>query len=214
MSDAFLHERLYRGPAVIERLAAARIALCGAGALGSHLADNLVRQGARHLRVSDRDRVEAHNVGTQLYDEGEVGAHKVDALRSRLFRAAGVEIEATAKALDERNVAKQLRDAELVVDTFDNSASRGLVTQHCRATGTPCLHLGMNAGYGEVRWNEGYQVPADVVGPDVCAYPLARNLILVVVALGGEAILRFLADGAREGYSFTLRDLAINRESD
>src|SRR5689334_8179894 len=105
MSDAFLHERLYRGPGVIERLARARIVLCGAGALGSHLADNLARQGARHLTVIDRDRVEAHNIGTQLYDEGDVGARKVDALRARLFRAAGVEIEAEAKALDERNAA-------------------------------------------------------------------------------------------------------------
>jgi molybdopterin/thiamine biosynthesis adenylyltransferase len=214
MDDALLHERLYRGSAALERLAGARIVLCGAGALGSHLADNLVRQGARQLTVVDRDRVESHNIGTQLYDEGDVGAFKAEVLRTRLFRAAGVEIAAVAKALDERNVAKLLRGADLVLDTFDNSAARALVTQHCRTAALACLHLGMNADYGEVRWNETYRVPADVLAPDVCAYPLARNLILIVVALGAEAALRFLVDGAREGYSFTLRDLATNRESD
>jgi len=214
MTDALLHERLYRGSDALEKLARARVVLCGVGALGSHLADNLVRQGVRHLRVIDRDRVESHNVGTQLYDEGDVGGFKADVLRARLFRAMGVEIEAVAKELSERNIATLVRGADLVVDTFDNAAARGLVTAHCRATALPCLHLGMNADYGDVRWNETYRVPADVLAPDVCAYPLARNLILIVVALGSEAALRFLLAGARESYSFTLRDLAINRESD
>jgi molybdopterin/thiamine biosynthesis adenylyltransferase len=212
MDDALLHERLYRGTAALERLAAASIVLCGAGALGSHLADTLVRQGTRRLTVVDRDRVAAHNIGTQLYDEGDAGAFKAEVLRARLFRAAGVEITTVAKALDERNVAKLLRGADLVLDTFDNSASRALVTAHCRAAALPCLHLGLNADYGEVRWNETYRVPADVLAPDVCAYPLARNLILIVVALGAEVALRFLAAGARESYSVTLRDLTINRE--
>src|SRR5687768_2387702 len=61
------HETLYRGTDVIARLAAVRVTLCGAGALGSHLTDNLVRQGVRSLRVIDHDTVESHNVGTQLY---------------------------------------------------------------------------------------------------------------------------------------------------
>lgn len=212
MDDALLHERLYRGAEALAKLGVVRVVVCGAGALGSHLADNLARQGVRHLTVVDRDRVEAHNLGTQLYDEGDVGGFKAEVLRARLFRAMGVEIEAVARELTERNVAKLLRDADLVVDAFDNSAARGLVTANCRANGLPCLHLGMNADYGEVRWNESYRVPADVLAPDVCAYPLARNLILIVVALGSEAALRFLLDGTRESYSFTLRDLAINRE--
>jgi len=56
----------------------------------------------------------------------------------------------------------------------------------------------MNADYGEVRWNEVYQVPADVVEGDVCDYPLARNLILLVVAAGSEAVLRYVLDGQKE----------------
>ena len=91
MPGKFHHERLYRGPEALARLAATRLTLCGAGALGSHLADNLARQGFTRLRVIDRDRVEGHNVGTQLYGEAEVGAWKVEALRNRLFRS-GVRV--------------------------------------------------------------------------------------------------------------------------
>src|SRR5437588_10661619 len=102
MAHILHHERLYRGADALARLAAVRVTLCGAGALGSHLADNLIRQGFGPLRVIDRDRVEEHNVSTQLYGESDVGAWKVEVLRNRLFRAAGVEVEALAKELTPR----------------------------------------------------------------------------------------------------------------
>src|SRR5262249_22991156 len=155
------HEQIYRGADGLEKLAATRLTLCGAGALGSHLADNLVRQGFGPPRVIDRDRVEEHNVSTQLYGESDVGAWKVEVLRNRLFRAAGVEVDAVAKELTERNARSLLQDGGLVVDTFDNSASRRLVQEQCRALGLPCLHVGLFADYGEVVWDEHYRVPND-----------------------------------------------------
>src|SRR5271169_2453379 len=99
MADKFLHEAIYRGGELLPKLASQPLTICGAGALGSQLADNLARQGFQQMRVIDRDRVEEHNVGTQLYGQSEVGAWKVEVLRQRLFRATGVEIEAVRKEL-------------------------------------------------------------------------------------------------------------------
>src|SRR5436309_7450242 len=127
MADKFHHEAIYRGSDQIAKLADERLTICGAGALGSHLADNLARQGFRQWTVIDRDRVEEHNVGTQLYGESEVGAWKVEALRGRLFRAVGVEIEAVAKELTERNARSLLKGTGLVLDVFDNTTARRLV---------------------------------------------------------------------------------------
>jgi molybdopterin/thiamine biosynthesis adenylyltransferase len=210
--NPFLHETFYRGSEAMARLAEAHITVCGAGALGGQLVEQLVRQGARRLRIIDFDRVEAHNIGSQVYDEGDIGALKVEALRSRCFRATSAEIEAINKRMTSENIAKLLRGADLVCDTFDNRDARRLVTEHCLARSLPCLHLGVNADYGEVRWNERYRAPEDVGLGNACDYPLARNLSLVVVALGCEALLRWLLEGRRESYSFTLRDLAINHE--
>jgi molybdopterin/thiamine biosynthesis adenylyltransferase len=208
MAGKFYHEQLYRGADCLVKLAAARVTLCGAGALGSHLADNLVRQGFGSLRVIDRDRVEEHNVSTQLYGEADIGAWKVEVLRNRLFRATGVEMEAVAKDLTEKNARSLLKDASIVVDTFDNSASRRLVQEQCRAQHAPCLHVGLSADYGEVIWDEGYRVPGDVAG-DVCDYPLARNLVLLAVAVASETLVRFVLDGSRQDWSATLRDFAV-----
>jgi len=208
MAGKFHHEQLYRGADTLARLAAARITLCGAGALGSHLADNLVRQGVGFLKVIDRDRVEEHNVSTQLYGEADVGAWKVEVLRNRLFRAAGVEIEAVNKELTERTARSLLKDSGLVVDTFDNSLSRRLVQEQCRALSLPCLHVGLFADYAEVIWDEVYRVPNDVAG-DVCDYPLARNLVLLAVVVASETLVRFVTDGTRQNWSVTLGDFAV-----
>jgi molybdopterin/thiamine biosynthesis adenylyltransferase len=208
MADLFHHEALYRGREQINRLANVQLTLCGAGALGSNLADTLVRQGFRRLRVIDRDRVEEHNVGTQVYGQAEVGAWKVEALRSRLFRAAGVEIEPVRKELAEENARKLLAGSDFVLDTFDNSASRSLVQTHGRAAGLACLHAGLFADYGEVIWDEHYRVPADA-GPDICDYPLARNLVLLTVSVAAETLLRAVLAAQRTNWSVTLGDLAI-----
>jgi molybdopterin/thiamine biosynthesis adenylyltransferase len=202
------HESLYRGPDRLARLATVPVCVCGAGALGSLLADNLARQGAWPRRVIDRDRVEEQNVGTQLYGESDVGGRKVDVLRTRLFRSVGLEIEAVAKELTERNARTLLKGAGLVVDTLDNAAGRRLVQEHSRALGIPCLHVGLFDDYAEVIWDEGYCVP-DEAADDLCEYPLARNLVLMAVALASEAVIRFLLDGTRGDWSATLRDFAI-----
>ena len=214
MQTLFPHESLYRGEDALARLAEARLTICGAGAVGSNLVDTLARQGFRRLAVIDFDRIEAHNVGTQTYAEGDAGAYKVDILQAEVFRATGVEITAQRQRLEARNTAKLLAGADLVVDGFDNHEARALVTEHCRAAGIPCLHVGLSADYAEVKWNEGYRVPGDPdpADGDVCDYPLARNLVLFAVALAAETAIRFVLDGQRQDLSFTLGDLQVNVE--
>jgi molybdopterin-synthase adenylyltransferase len=208
MPHKFHHETLYRGPEPLARLAALRLTICGAGALGSHLADNLARQGVQYLRVIDRDRIEEQNVGTQLYGESEIGSWKVDVLRQRLFRATGVEIDAIRKELSDRTARSLLGEGGLVIDAFDNSASRRLVQEHARSLQLPCLHVGLNADYGEVIWDERYRVPHEA-GQDVCDYPLARNLVLMIVAIASEVVMRFALENIRQDWSATLRDFAV-----
>ncbi|MBN2001995.1 MAG: ThiF family adenylyltransferase [Anaerolineae bacterium] len=215
MPDIFHHETLYRGARALEQLGKVHLTVCGAGAVGSNLALHLARQGVQNLRVIDFDRVEAHNIGTQSYTSDDVGMAKVEALQAEVFRAVGVEIEGVRKELTQANAGKLLAGTDVVVDGFDNHAARAAVTEHCRAASLPCLHVGLNADYAEILWNETYRVPQDVVaaGANVCEYPLARALILFAVALAGESLVRYMLEKRCENYSFTLRDLQINRES-
>jgi len=208
MAKKYLHEEIFRGPAAMEQLATLRITLCGAGALGSMMADNLVRQGFRSLRVIDFDRIEEHNVGTQTYDVADVGAKKVDVLKNRLFRATEVEIEMESKELTDRTAKALLKKSDVVIDTFDNSKSRQLVQDYCRNANLECLHIGLFADYCEAIWDEYYKVPRDAAG-DVCEYPLARNLVLLAVSIASELLVRFALDGTKQAFSATLADFAV-----
>ncbi len=208
MPGLFHHEELLRGQPALKRLGEVSLTLCGAGAIGSQLADNLVRQGVKRLRVIDHDRILEHNVGTQLYGVSDVGGKKADVLKNRLFKTANVEIDAIAKELSQGNANKLLKDADIVIDTFDNSASRQLVQEASRANHTPCLHIGLAADYAEVIWDPAYRVPEDT-GVDACNYPLARNVVLLAVAVATESLLEFILNNTQASYSITLKDFAI-----
>src|SRR6476661_7997912 len=61
------------GEAGQKKLAASRVTLCGCGALGTVLANVMVRAGVGFVRVVDRDFVEPSNLQRQvLFDEADV----------------------------------------------------------------------------------------------------------------------------------------------
>lgn len=211
MSEIFYHERLHRTDSVMGKLREFPITICGAGALGANLTETLARQGFARLTVIDRDRVEERNLSTQPYFRSDIGAFKAKILANSLYRALGVAVTSKGEELTPANAAKLLAGSALVVDTFDNSASRRAVTETCLTAGTPCLHVGLSgAGYAEVVWNERYRIPGDQ-NDDICDYPLARNLVTLAVSVAAEVIVRYTADGEQGDFSITLEDFTVAR---
>lgn len=202
------HEELHRGRTVLEALAEKHVTVCGAGAVGANVAESLVRAGLGKLRLIDDDRVEERNLSTQPFHRADVGAPKARLVANALYRAVGAEVEAVTKRLEASNAKKLLRGTDLVIDGFDNSASRRAVAEQCAADGTPCLHVALASAYAEVLWNEGYRIPSEAQD-DVCDYPLARNLVTLATSVACEAVFAFLAGGERRAFTVTLGDLAV-----
>jgi molybdopterin/thiamine biosynthesis adenylyltransferase len=200
------HEQLYRGAETLKKIAAAQITICGAGALGANIAENLARTGFEQIRVIDRDRIEERNLSTQPYFKSDIGAQKAKILANSLYRAIGIKVEALAEELNEKNAGKLLKG--IVVDCFDNSVSRQTVKDFCLQNKCECLHVGMADGYLEAIWNEAYRVPSDG-RDDICDYPLARNLVLLATALASEVLINFIVTGEKQNFGATLRDWHI-----
>lgn len=203
-----LHEELYRGREALARCRSFPVTVCGAGALGGNLTEHLARVGFGQLTVVDRDRVEEHNLSTQPYQRSDLGGAKAELLAHGLYRALGVMVTPRCQTLSANNANKLLRGSELVVDCFDNRASRAAVGEWCAARGVPCLHAGMVDAYGEILWHEVYRLPEDR-GEDRCDYPLARHLVMLVATVAAETVLRFVICGERCNHTVTLEDLAI-----
>lgn len=210
--SAFLHEEIYRSTATMKQLRDFNLILCGAGALGGNLADNLARTGCTKLRIIDRDRVEEHNISTQPYQRTDIGAFKSRILANMLYRALGITADAYTDDLKRSNIHKLLGNVNaknsLIIDMFDNSVARGDVTEYCIKNDLPCLHVGLASDYAEIIWNERYRVPS-AAQDDVCEYPLARNLIMITVAVACETIINYIATGTRKNFTITLADFAI-----
>lgn len=61
-----------------------RIHIIGCGAIGSTVAENLVRFGLTKLTLYDFDHVEAHNIANQMFRQIDIGKTKVEALAEML----------------------------------------------------------------------------------------------------------------------------------
>lgn len=213
VADHLVHESEFRGNAVVERRASQRIVLCGLGALGSKVLDLLASQGYATFVGIDREKVEPANIGTQAYGPRDVGRMKAQVCARKAQEQWRIAIQAVDKELTEYNVKKFLKDADLVVDLFDNADSRNMVRDFCKNNGIACLHAGMSHdGFSEIEWNENYRAhptPADVDGP--CDYPLAANLIALTVGLTCEIINKYVDKGLKESAHFTLNDMHVHR---
>lgn len=61
-----------------------RIHIIGCGAIGSTVAENLVRFGISKITLYDFDKVEAHNIANQMFRQTDIGKLKIEALADYL----------------------------------------------------------------------------------------------------------------------------------
>lgn len=61
-----------------------RIHVIGCGAIGSTVAENLVRFGLTKLTLYDFDQVEPHNIANQMFRQTDIGMLKIEALADML----------------------------------------------------------------------------------------------------------------------------------
>ncbi|MFO0803137.1 MAG: ThiF family adenylyltransferase [Gemmataceae bacterium] len=119
------------GKAGQQKLLASRVTLCGCGALGTVLANTLVRAGVGFVRVVDRDFVEPSNLQRQvLFDESDVAGNlpKSEAAAIKLRQInSSVTIEPVVADIDRTNIEELTRDADLILDGSDNFEVRYLI---------------------------------------------------------------------------------------
>jgi len=134
------------------RLAAARVAIVGAGATGSAAAALLARAGVGTLRILDRDYVEASNLQRQsLFDEADAAeslpkaiaaARKIAAFNSQIV------VEPEVADLTPANVEPLLAGAQLILDGTDNFETRYLINDYAVQAGIPWIYGAAVGSYG------------------------------------------------------------------
>ncbi len=121
------------------RLKTARVAVVGAGGLGSPVLLYLAAAGVGVLGVIDDDVVDASNLQRQvIHGTRDVGRSKVDSAAEAIAGVnPHVRVERHALRLDSANAREVLGGYDLVFDGADNFPTRYLVADACELLGLP-----------------------------------------------------------------------------
>jgi adenylyltransferase/sulfurtransferase len=121
------------GPEGQRRLAEARVAVVGAGGLGTVSSLYLALAGVGYLRLIDQDTVEIQNLHRQiLYTVEDLQYPKVEVAAKRLRELNPLlRVDAVSENVNSANVEKLLSGVDCVVDGLDNVLTRYLVNRAC-----------------------------------------------------------------------------------
>ena len=125
-----------------QRLKGSRVAIVGLGGLGSPAALYLAAAGVGTLGLIDGDRVDLTNLQRQvLYDEGDLGALKVEVASQKLGRMnPAISLVGHPRRLDSSNALEVLQAFDIVLDGTDNFPTRYLVNDAAVLLGIPSVH--------------------------------------------------------------------------
>src|SRR5438067_559492 len=151
------YSRQMRFPGIGEkgqlRLLDSHVTLCGCGALGTVLANALVRSGVGHLRLVDRDFIETNNLQRQvLFDEHDVAENlpKAEAAARKLSAVnSSVHVEPVVTDIDRTNILELVQDADLILDGTDNFEIRYLINDAAVKLGKPWVYGGCIGSHGQ-----------------------------------------------------------------
>jgi adenylyltransferase/sulfurtransferase len=134
-------------------LGKARALVCGCGALGSVIAETLVRAGVGFVRIVDRDFLELNNLQRQvLYDEQDVadGLPKAIAAANKLRRInSEIQIEPVVADVTYHNITDLAGDVDAIVDGTDNFATRFLLNDFAVKNRKPWVYGGCIGAEGQ-----------------------------------------------------------------
>ena len=140
------------GEAGQQRLLESSAVIVGCGALGTALANLLVRAGVGKLRIVDRDFVEPSNLQRQtLFEESDAQEALPKAVAAeRRLRAinSGVSVEGIVADVGPKNAVELLRGFPLILDGTDNFETRFLLNDVAIHLNVPWIYAAVVASYG------------------------------------------------------------------
>jgi hypothetical protein len=159
------------------------------------------------FRFVDFDRVESKNLLAQFFVKPSIGKHKAEALKLQWFNFWGIKAEASPVRVTEQNTQTLLGEADLIVDCFDNFASRQLLSDFAQKHDKALVHAAIagDGTFGVVRWEGRFSADReDVAGQATCEGGEHLPMIGLLGAALARAIQDFLTSGTQRDFNVAL----------
>jgi sulfur-carrier protein adenylyltransferase/sulfurtransferase len=149
------------GPEGQTRLLDSRVAVVGAGGLGSPVALYLAAAGVGTVGIVDHDFVDRSNLQRQvLHDLESVGSSKTESARQRILGLnPDVKVETHDEKIAAANVLEVLSGYDVIVDATDNFPTRYLINDASLHLETPVVHASIYRFEGQVAVFDPYRGP-------------------------------------------------------
>jgi molybdopterin/thiamine biosynthesis adenylyltransferase len=171
-----------------------KIAIIGAGGLGSSLAFALGASGIGEIHMVDFDEVSTHNIHRQIaFKVGDEGQNKAT-LNALLIEKRCPFVKATAHECTFEEFTKKNIKVDLIIDATDNLPTRAEIDTYCKTENLPWIYGSVEAFHGQVCFFEKAsfkdafkitsQTPAGITAP----------IVMHIASLQANLALRYLAD--------------------
>lgn len=150
ITEEMIAARMPKG--AYECMKKARVAIAGAGGLGSNIAAALARCCVGEIFITDFDKVEPSNLNRQHYRMKDVGQYKTEALKEQLFEINPyVKVTAENVRVTAENAAELFGGYDIVCEAFDKAEEKAMLVNALLTKTEKCIVIcgsGM-AGIGD-----------------------------------------------------------------
>jgi molybdopterin/thiamine biosynthesis adenylyltransferase len=135
-----------------ERIANAKVAVIGCGALGNEVIKNLALLGVGQIWVVDYDTIEIHNLTRSvLFRESDIGKYKADVVTDKAREInPDIQVHPIIGKLELAMGRGLLRDMDVVIGCLDGVGARRLLNSRCYFAGVPWIDGGISHRAGNV----------------------------------------------------------------
>ncbi|MCR4938656.1 MAG: tRNA threonylcarbamoyladenosine dehydratase [Treponemataceae bacterium] len=167
----FCRTKIILGQEGVEKLRKARVAVFGAGGVGSFLIEALARAGIGHLDIIDSDKVDVSNINRQLIAlSSTVGRYKTEVVAERIHDInpdAEITLH-TLYYLPSTAGTFNFAEYDYIADAIDSVTGKISLVLEAEKAGTPIISC---MGAGNKLDPSKFRI-ADIYSTSVC--PLAR----------------------------------------
>ena len=150
-------EEMYRaleerhGKELQRKFAAASVAVCGLGGLGSNIAIALARAGVGNLHIIDFDCVDISNLNRQFVYREDSDRPKAEHLREwALSVNPHIRVSAYVREIDSSSAGMVFEGCDVVLDCLDSISSRRELNRWCVSNRKILVHAGISGMQGQL----------------------------------------------------------------
>lgn len=137
-----------------KKLLKKKVIIIGCGALGTVIANNLVRSGIGYIKIVDRDYIELSNLQRQmLFDEDDINNNlpKAVAAKNKLEKInSSITIESIIDDVNSKNIDDLCQGMDVILDATDNLQTRYLINDISVKLNIPWIYGGAIGSSGMV----------------------------------------------------------------